>query len=60
MIEVDKEISTDLRYNEQAKDLIEKIKEITNKGNIAKVDFSNVKLILSNFGSFLWKSINYI
>lgn len=51
LIEVDKEISTDLRYNEQAKDLIEKIKEITNKGNIAKVDFSNVKLILSNFGS---------
>ena len=51
LIKVDKEISTDLRYSEQAEKLVKKIKDITDKNSIATVNFSNVNMIISNFGS---------
>ena len=51
LIKVDKEISPDLRYSEQAEKLVKKIKDITDKNSIATVNFSNVNMIISNFGS---------
>ena len=51
LIKVDKEISPDLRCSEQAEKLVKKIKDITDKNSIATVNFSNVNMIISNFGS---------